>query len=231
MADEDVATEHRRAVPTINDVARRAGVSKGLVSFVVNQRPGVAAATRARILRAAEELGWRPSIKARTLSTRTHATRWAWSSGGARRSWRPTRSSRPSWPAWSRCWRAQGRVLVLSVVPDAASEERAYRTLVTDHRVDGVFLTDLRRQDPRVRLLEQLGLPAVLVGRLDQTVRLPSVNLDDTTGVAGAVQHLHRSRASAHRLRGRRPAVSCTPAGAGRRSRGPCGRPGSTDGA
>ena len=43
--------------PTIADVARAAGVSKGLVSFALNGRPGVAPDTRARILAAAADLG------------------------------------------------------------------------------------------------------------------------------------------------------------------------------
>ena len=189
MADGDRAARHRRAMPTINDVARRAGVSKGLVSFVMNQRPGVAAETRARVLRAAEELDWRPSIKARTLSTRT-----TYALGLVIRRSPQIVAADPFFPAFvagvESVLAPQGRVLVLSVVPDAASEERAYRKLVTDDRVDGVFLTDLQRQDPRVQLLEQLGLPAVLIGRLDQAVDLPSVNLDDTAGVASAAQHL-----------------------------------------
>jgi DNA-binding LacI/PurR family transcriptional regulator len=33
-------------VPTINDVAQRAGVTKGVVSFVVNARPSVSPQTR-----------------------------------------------------------------------------------------------------------------------------------------------------------------------------------------
>src|SRR5215213_7932766 len=60
----------RSSRPTIADVARRAGVSRAAVSFAVNGRPGVAEETRARILRAAEELAWRPSGPARAL---THA--------------------------------------------------------------------------------------------------------------------------------------------------------------
>src|SRR6187455_2393986 len=54
--------------PTIVDVARRAGVSKGAVSFALNDRPGVAPGTRDRILAAARELGWQPSTRARALS-------------------------------------------------------------------------------------------------------------------------------------------------------------------
>ena len=55
--------------PTIADVARKAGVSKGLVSFALNDRPGVASDTRERILEVAREMGWTPSLRARALST------------------------------------------------------------------------------------------------------------------------------------------------------------------
>ena len=54
--------------PTIVDVARRAGVSKGAVSFALNDRPGLAPQTRDRILAAARDLGWQPSTRARALS-------------------------------------------------------------------------------------------------------------------------------------------------------------------
>ena len=54
--------------PTIADVARGAGVSKGAVSFALNNRPGVAPETRDRILAAAAELGWTPSHRARALA-------------------------------------------------------------------------------------------------------------------------------------------------------------------
>src|SRR5918996_4370156 len=63
-----MATPRRTKRPTIADVARRAGVSEGAVSFAVNDRPGVSPETRERILRAAEELGWRPSAPARALT-------------------------------------------------------------------------------------------------------------------------------------------------------------------
>ena len=54
---------------TTRDVARRAGVSQPTVSLVLggNPRARVASATRARVLRAAEELGYRPNLLARGL--------------------------------------------------------------------------------------------------------------------------------------------------------------------
>lgn len=58
----------------IADVAAAAGVSPALVSFALNDRPGVAADTRARILAVAEELGYRPNAAARSLRTGRTAT-------------------------------------------------------------------------------------------------------------------------------------------------------------
>src|SRR5215472_6804069 len=65
FSDSGPASRRR---PTIDDVARRAGVSPALVSFAVNGRPGVAEETRTRILETANELGWRPSASARALT-------------------------------------------------------------------------------------------------------------------------------------------------------------------
>jgi DNA-binding LacI/PurR family transcriptional regulator len=56
--------------PRIEDVARRAGVSKTSVSFAFNQPGNLKEATRERILAAAAELGYRPSPIARRLATR-----------------------------------------------------------------------------------------------------------------------------------------------------------------
>ena len=53
---------------TIKDIAREAGVSKGAVSYALNDRPGLADSTRERILRIADELGWRPNSAARSPS-------------------------------------------------------------------------------------------------------------------------------------------------------------------
>lgn len=56
--------------PTMADVAAHVGVSRSLVSLVFRNRPGPNPQTRARILKAADELGYQPDTAAQMLRRR-----------------------------------------------------------------------------------------------------------------------------------------------------------------
>jgi LacI family transcriptional regulator/LacI family repressor for deo operon, udp, cdd, tsx, nupC, and nupG len=60
--------------PTINDVARDAGVSKATVSAVLNNRSSVSETTRERVLSVMEQLNYRPSERARRTRTRRNGS-------------------------------------------------------------------------------------------------------------------------------------------------------------
>jgi len=53
--------------PTIKDVAKRASVSLKTVSRVINDEPAVRERTRAKVLKAIAELGYKPDLSARSL--------------------------------------------------------------------------------------------------------------------------------------------------------------------
>ncbi|MGW1887861.1 LacI family DNA-binding transcriptional regulator [Streptomyces sp. NPDC001970] len=173
---------------TIADVAQLAGVSRATVSFVLNDRPGVARATQERVRAAAEELGWTPSRSARALSTgRARAV-------GLVLTREPDLiGTDPFFPAFM-----AGIESVISETGDGlmlqisrpGDEMETYRRLAADRRVDGVFLTDLRVDDLRPALVDELGLPAVVVGAVEGGSHLPTVNLDDRPAVRHAVHHL-----------------------------------------
>ena len=59
---------------TIIDIARRAGVSKTLVSRALNGQPGVGVEARRRIEEAARALAYRPNLLARSLAIKTTRT-------------------------------------------------------------------------------------------------------------------------------------------------------------
>ena len=56
---------------SLKDVAQRAGVSRSAVSRTFTEGASVAPATRAKVLMAAEALGYRPNLLARSLTTRS----------------------------------------------------------------------------------------------------------------------------------------------------------------
>jgi DNA-binding LacI/PurR family transcriptional regulator len=165
-------------------------VSKGAVSFALNDRPGVAPQTRDRILAAARELGWQPSTRARALSRSR-----AFAVGLVMRRAPELLGADPFFPQFlagvESALAERGSALVLQVVADDdEAEASSYRRLATQGRVDGVFLTDLQTRERRFDLLAGLGLPAVAVGRPAGPCPFPVVTVDDRQGVAGTVEHL-----------------------------------------
>jgi DNA-binding LacI/PurR family transcriptional regulator len=165
-------------------------VSKGAVSFALNDRPGVGPETRDRILAAARELGWQPSTRARALSRSR-----AFAVGLVMRRAPELLGADPFFPQFlagvESVLAERGSALVLQVVADDdEAEASSYRRLATQGRVDGVFLNDLQVTERRFGLLAGLGLPAVAVGRPAGPCPFPVVTVDDRQGVAGTVEHL-----------------------------------------
>ena len=177
--------------PTIADIAERAGVSKGSVSYALNGNPGLSEATRRRILAIAEEVGWRPNRAARALSARR-----AGACGLALA--RPARllSYDPFFPRLLSGIEAELAArqiaLMLQIVEDVEAETRALRRWWAERRVDGVFLVDLRVVDPRIPVVEQLALPAVIVGGPGPTGKLDYFPGHDAERSTQIVEHLVR---------------------------------------
>ncbi|WP_213454183.1 LacI family DNA-binding transcriptional regulator [Rhizomonospora bruguierae] len=175
--------------PTIADIARRAGVSKGAVSYALNGQPGVSEATRRRILDIAEEIGWNPNSAARALSgANAKAVGLALC--------RPARTLgiEPFYMELISGVEAEladrSYALTLQFVADQAAEVAVYRRWWGERRVDGVFLCDLRVDDRRVPALEEMELPAVVIGGPTGVGRLASVWSDEAAALAETVEYL-----------------------------------------
>jgi DNA-binding LacI/PurR family transcriptional regulator len=181
------AERTRRA--TISDIAQRAGVSKGAVSYALNDRPGVSDGTRERIRLIARELGWYPNRAARALSAeRAEACGLALA--------RPAKmlALEPFFMEFlagvESELSAASIALTIQLVEDVEAEIDVYRRWWGERRVDGVLVVDLRVDDPRVEALSRLGLPAVLVGGPVKGCAIPAVWHDEIAVVVESVRYL-----------------------------------------
>lgn len=175
--------------PTIADIARQAGVSKGAVSYALNGQPGVSASTRARILAIADEIGWRPNSAARALN-------------GARADTVGLALCRPARflgvePFFMELisgieGELAGRsyALMIQVVTGHREEMAVYRRWWGEGRVDGAILVDLHFADPRVEEMEALGMPVVVLGHPSESRSLVPVWSDDGAAVRETVEYL-----------------------------------------
>lgn len=174
---------------TISDIAERAGVSIGAVSFALNGRKGVSDATRARIMRVADELGWAPSTAARSLAEAKTET------FGLVLARDPHNLGVESFymeffAGLEVELSKRGYSLLLQVVGSPVDALETLRKWHRTRQVDGVVLTDLTLDDPRVAFAHDVGLPAVVVGDPSVASGLTSVWTDDATSMRAAVRHL-----------------------------------------
>lgn len=169
-------------------MAARAGVAISSVSSALNGRPGVSEATRARIVKAADELGFVPSLRGRSLSGKK-----AFAVGLVVHRDPDVLELDPFFASFIGGIESHidgpGFALVLQIGSDPGEMLDRYRRLAADNRVDGVFLSELETDDPRVPLVRELGLPAVGINA-EPGFSMPVVRQDHEAGIRALVSHL-----------------------------------------
>jgi DNA-binding LacI/PurR family transcriptional regulator len=173
--------------PTIADVARTAGVSVAVVSYALNGKPGVSPATRERVLRAADDLGWRPSAAARSVRGGTRSV-------GLAVSTEPGCMARSSYfldfiAATDQVLLAAGLTLSLQV-ERAGIPGEVYRTWWAERRFEVFIVPDLLTDDPRVGVLRRIHAPAVVLSPYGGGEGLASVSMDEADAGARTVAYL-----------------------------------------
>lgn len=173
----------------IADVAERAGVSKGAASFALNGRPGVSAQTRERVLRIAEDMGWQPNTAARALAGGRTDTIGLILNRPPR-----VRGVEPLFQHFLEGLQDElvdhALTLTMQVVSGHAKELATYEQWTSGNRVDGLVVIDLRADDDRPATLQEVGLPAVVLGDPRFAAGLPAVWTDDAAAARELVDHL-----------------------------------------
>lgn len=177
------------AVPTLEEVAALAGVSRATASRVVNGDERVRADTRLAVNKAIRQLGYSPNRAARSLVTRRSD-----SIGLVI----PEPTGRlfgdPFFPRLVRgiteVLSASDIQLVLLAPQSRADEERVGRYLLGGH-VDGALLVSMHGDDPLPGTLAAGGIPVVVGGRPHSDAgQVSYVDMDNVNGARAAVRHL-----------------------------------------
>jgi len=177
-----------RRPPTIDEVARHAGVGRGTASRVVNGSPHVSAAARTAVEDAVEALGYVPNRAARSLVTRrTDVIALVVSEPGHRVFGEPY---------FGAIVRGVGQRLnespfqLMITMVGAERDRMRVASYLTEHHVDGVLLLSLHAGDGLVATLDGRGLPTVCGGAVVGTDPAVLVDADNRAGGAAAVGHL-----------------------------------------
>jgi len=169
--------------PTMEDVAKHAGVSRALVSLVMNDSPRVSEKSRAKVLAAAEELGYRPNAWARNLASGQTNT-----IGVMLNDLHNPYFTELAEGVASAANEAGMEVLITSGWQRESGERAAIETLLK-LRTDGIVLGAARVSS---EVFEEIAakIPAVAVAHFDSSPSLDTVCNDEAHGSEIVVDHL-----------------------------------------
>lgn len=170
---------------TIKEVARRAGVSYQTVSKLLNGQVRLLPATADRIWNAVRELNYRPLHPARSLRLRQSRT--------IGYSWRPSTPDHPNQildtllQSMLTAAEEQGYHLLCFAQP---ADLDTYQELFVTGRIDGFILSSIEYDDPRIRFLQEHGIPFTAFGRSSPGLSFPCIDVDGGEGISLVVNHL-----------------------------------------
>jgi LacI family transcriptional regulator len=175
-------------MPTIRDVAERAGVSVGTVSHVLSGSGTVSAARRERVLAAIRDLDYRLNPIARSLKTRQTKMLGAVVAD----------ITNPFYPQLVRgaedAALKRHYILITVNTDDQVEREREVMAMLLARRVDGLLLVPSPNAKDRSHIVAALaaGTPLVAVDRYVEGIETDSVAVNNSKGVQMAMNHLIR---------------------------------------
>jgi LacI family transcriptional regulator len=169
---------------TIRDVAQRAGVSLATVSRALNDSPLVNEETKQRVVEAAGELDFAPSLSARRLSLGKTQTITVVTSFLTR----PQAAERLR--GIDAALTDSEFDLVIYNVETVEKRNQYFKTLPLRQRTDGLLVVSLPPPEDVVPRLERADIPIVFIDAHENTSGLPRVLGDDERGGQLATEHL-----------------------------------------
>lgn len=166
------------------DVARLAGVSTAVVSYVLNDGPrGVSPATKDKVLRAIDQLGYRPNLAARALKTGSTGLIGVIVPEIVNAYWGEFVE------ALDTAAQADGSSILLGITREDPKRESGIVHSLIDRGVDGLII-NCRLVDDRLNYVSESRVPRVLLDRSLSVSGLTTLGADLTRGTKLLVEHL-----------------------------------------
>jgi LacI family transcriptional regulator, repressor for deo operon, udp, cdd, tsx, nupC, and nupG len=174
-------------MPTIYDIAKRAGVSAGTVSRALSRPEKVLPATRERIEQAATSLGYVPNAAARTLKTQRTGKILVTVPDIANPFFAQILQG-----AEEAAQAADYAVLLGDTQHQPEREER-YAQMLRRNEADGLIVLGHRLPPTARAIVERFGTSAPVVNgcEFDPSLGIPSVHIDNASAARAAMTHLY----------------------------------------
>lgn len=184
-------SEPLRKQPTLEEVARLAGVSRATVSRVVNNPASVSPDYRVRVEKVIAETGYQPNLAARSLASRRSGI-----IGLVIPSVTELVFADPYYPVLiegiSRACNLNDLTLTLFLFNSQDDQARVYQRALGTGLLDGVIVAADKLIDPLIPEIIARQIPAVYVGRPPDSSQTSYVDVDNTAGAYLATSHLIR---------------------------------------
>lgn len=169
-------------------LAAHLGLTVSTVSRALNNYPDISPATRKRVKEAADELGYRPNQNARRLSIGTPETICYLM---------PRQHGSNSQPFVAQLLAGLGEALnernwdlLVSQADASVGDLASIERLVKSGRIAGLVISRPLKNDPRVKLMQDLGCPFVVHGRTENCDEYAWYDVDGEDAFVSAVNHL-----------------------------------------
>lgn len=173
-------------MPTMSDIAKRAGVALSTVSYTLSGKRPISEEAKQRVYQAMKELGYQPNSLARALATKRTSILAllypAWKAGAGL----GPQSEFITSIAEASTDNGYGLLLWTALV----SEEQDVMEMTHQGFIDGAILMEVALDDARVEALQQQMVPFTLIGRCADNTGLSFVDLDFDYALETSINYL-----------------------------------------
>ena len=177
----------KKGLVTSVDVAKLAGVSQSAVSRTFAKGPtqsGVSAATRAKVMRAAKQLGYRPNAIARSLITQRSRI------VGVLFSYLDNPFYATALEMLCHALQEKGYHALVFMMPDTVHGVETTVSEILQYQVDGLITASVELSSELCDTCREQGVPVVMFNRRQDDERLSSVTTDNVGGARAAARYL-----------------------------------------